>query len=400
MRSSLLVVALLFVAACSGRVDRPSRYLYVWAGTMSGGSPGLDMITVLDADPASATYGKVLDALTVDSSGKMPHHSEYSLPTGAPLFVNDFATDKSFLIDFTTPERPRLAGHVATVPGGHVLHSFSRLANGHVLATVQFGNDSVEGNPGGLAEFDAQGKLVRVGWSRDSTFAGAHIRPYGLAVLPAADRAVTTSSPMDKEITANVVQVWRLSDLTLLKTLAVPDVGGDSAYMHPFEPRTLEDGSVLLDSYYCGFFRITGFDQEPRIDRVGALPLPENKGCGVTAIVGHYMVLPVANAHRYLTIDIADPTHPTTVASLQADSTFFPHWVAADPRSDRVVFTDQGNGRPIVRVAHLDRSTGRLSWDEQFRSDAATLPGVSYDRATWPNGVTGMAMPHAALFVP
>jgi hypothetical protein len=112
------------------------------------------------------------------------------------------------------------------------------------------------------------------------------------------------------------------------------------------------------------------------------------------------MVLPVANAHRYLTIDIADPTHPTTVASLQADSTFFPHWVAADPRSDRVVFTDQGNGRPIVRVAHLDRSTGRLSWDEQFRSDAATLPGVSYDRATWPNGVTGMAMPHAALFVP
>ncbi len=117
-------------------------------------------------------------------------------------------------------------------------------------------------------------------------------------------------------------------------------------------------------------------------------------------IVGHYMVLPIARAHRYVTIDIADPAHPKEVASLQADSTFFPHWAASDPGSDRIVFTDQGNGRPLVKIAHLDSATGRLSWDEQFRDAGAREPGVSYDRAVWPNGATGMAMPHAALFVP
>ena len=396
----LVLVGMVLLSACAGAANHPARYLYVWAGTMSNASPGLDMMTVIDANPSSVTYGKVLSALTVDSGGKMPHHSELTLPAVGPLFVNDWATDKSYLIDFSTPEQPRLAGRVAAVPGGRTLHSFARLPNGHVLATVQYGETADTGAPGGLAEFDAKGELLRVGWSHDSAFPGAHIRPYGLTVVPAADRAVTTSAPMGAERTANVVQVWRLSDLTLLKTLAVQELPGDSSHVRPFEPRTLDDGSVLLDSFYCGFFRITGFDKEPRIDRVGALPFPQNKGCALLVIVGHYMVLPVANAHRYVSVDIADPTHVKEVASLQADSTFFPHWAAADPGSDRIVFTDQGNGRPMVRIAHLDRSTGRLWWDDKFKSEGNLVPGVSYDRATWPNGVTGMVMPHAALFVP
>ena len=44
-------------------------------------------------------------------------------------------------------------------------------------------------------------------------------------------------------------------------------------------------------------------------------------------------------------------------------------------------------------------STGRLSWDERFRDRGAASPGVSYHRASFPNGVTGMAMPHGAVFV-
>ena len=398
-RRALLALALL-LAGCGGPTAHPARYLYVWAGGMHGRDPGLDLMTVIDANPSSATYGKVLTALTVDSGGMMPHHSEMVLPPQGPLFVNDYMADKSFLVDFSTPEQPKFGGQVASVPGGHTLHSFARLANGHVLATVQFGDTTVDGVPGGLAEFDAKGQLVRVGWSRDSAFPGAHIRPYGLTVVPAADRAVTTSSPMSGEQTADVVQVWRLSDLKLIKTLAAPALPGDSASVRPFEPRTLDDGTVLLNSFYCGFFRITGLDKEPRIDRVMALPFPENKGCAVSVIVGHYMVLPIARAHRYATIDIFDPAHPKEVASLQADSTFFPHWAASDPGSDRIVFTDQGNGRPLVKIAHLDRATGRLSWDERFKDADATEPGVSYNRATWPNGATGLAMPHAALFVP
>lgn len=378
----------------------PSRFLYVWAGAGNDSVPGLSMMTVLDADASSTAYGAVRAALTVDSLGRMPHHIEFMAPARGPLFANDFSGDRSFLVDFSKPLHPRLSRRLATVPFGRRLHSFERLPNGHVLATVQFSTDSVAGHPGGVAEFDRKGALVRVGWSRDPAFPGAHIRTYALAAVSSLDRLVTTSSPMDTETTEHVVQVWRLSDLTLLKTLRVPGIPGDSSHKYPFEVRALGDGSVMLNTYTCGFFHVTGLAGEPRIERVLTLPQPRNFGCSVPVLRGRFLVMPIAYAHRYATIDIGDPDHPREVASLATDSTFFPHWASADPRSDRIVVTDQGDGAPMVKVMRFDRSTGQLSWDARFRDAGAATPGVSYHRERWPNGVTGMMMPHGAVFIP
>lgn len=404
-RFSTLGFAVLLAACAAGDDTRarggPARHLYVWAGTGTDTVAGIDMMTVVDVDTShAATYGSVLAAVTVDSSGRMPHHTEFAAPTKGALFANDYSADKSFLIDFSKPETPRLHARLDRVPNGRRLHSFARLSNGHVLATVQFGDSAIAGQPGGLAEFDADGHFLRAGWSRDSAFPGARIRTYALTVIPKVDRIVTTSAPMDTEHTAHVVQVWRLSDLTLLKTLAVPRTAGDSADQFPFEVRTLADGSVMLNTYRCGFFHITDVGTDPKIARVLALPEPQNFGCSVPVLAGHFMLMPIAYAHRFATIDIADPDHPKEVASQPTDSTFFPHWISMDPGSDRVVFTDQGDGRPQVRMAHFDSTTGRLTWDIRFARAGAKIPGISYDRASWPNGVKGMAMPHGAVFVP
>lgn len=375
----------------------PSHYLYVWAGTGGDTTRGIDMMTVIDADPSSPTYGAVMAALTVDSAGKMPHHTEFTAPRNGLLAANDFASGQSYLVDFRTPATPRLAGRLDRVPGTRQMHSFERLDDGHLLATMQFSTDSAAGHPGALAEFDEHGKLLRTGSSRDAAFPGAHIRTYALAVVKSADRVVTTSSPMDNEKTADVVQVWRLSDLSVLKTLSVLAPPGDSTNRYPFEVRALPDGSVMLNTYYCAFYHITGLGGSPAIARV--LAFPGNSGCSVPVILGRYMVMPIAYAHRYATIDIADPDHPREVASFPTDSTFFPHWASVDPGTNRIVVTDQGDGAPMVKIMHLDPSTGRLSWDERFRDRGATTPGVSYHRAGFPNGVTGMAMPHGAVFV-
>ncbi|MEO7501144.1 MAG: hypothetical protein ABIW94_00770 [Gemmatimonadaceae bacterium] len=404
----LVVVVFAALVGCTGypqssearEASAPSRYLYVWAGTGHDSTAGLAMITVLDANPVSKTYGSVIAAQTVDSSGLMPHHTEFVLPAKGPFFANDFKGDKSFMIDFSDPLHPRSSGQIARVPGGRKVHSFARLANGNVLATVQFGDGKTAGDAGSLAEFDSRGRLVRNTSSSDPAFPGAKIRTYALTVLPAIDRVVTTSSPMSSERTANVVQVWRLSDLKLLKTLPVPELPGDSTHMYPFEVRALDDGSALVNTYYCGFFRLTSLDTNPQITRVLTMSQPGNIGCSVPHIEGKFWVMPIAYAHRFATIDISDPGHPKEVASFQTDSTFFPHWISSDPRSDRVVVTDQEDGPPVVLVAHLDKATGRLSWDEAFRDAGAAKPGVSYHRASWPNGVKGMAMPHGALFVP
>lgn len=380
---------------------KPARYIYVWSGNAMKDKKGLDMVAVIDVDPSSAKYGRVINVLTVDSAAVMPHHAELELPAKGPLFANDYGSGNSYLIDFSNPATPRRAGTLPPVPHARKMHSFARLANGHVLATIQFGDKSVEGDPGGLAEFDGAGKLIRFSSSVDPAFSGANIRTYALTTLPAIDRVVTTSSAMDTERTANVVQVWRLSDLKLLKTVAVPQVATDSAGMFPFELKTLADGrSVLMHTYYCGFYHITGLDGDPKIERVLAMEHPKNIGCSVPMIVGKFMVVPIAYAHRYATLDISDPSHPVEVASFATDSTYYPHWIARDPGSDRIIMTDQGDGPPMIMMGHFDKATGKMWWDDRFRDEGAAKPGLSLSNVKWPNGVTGMVMPHAALFVP
>jgi hypothetical protein len=401
------VFVLVLMTAVVGRPEeataqQPSRFLYVWAGNAEHGpnhnATGVSMIAVFDANPASKSYGSLVNVLTVDSAGKMPHHTEFSPPANATsFFANDFGADRSYLIDFSNPASPRLAGQTVKVPGARVMHSFARLPNGNVLASMQFGDKKTEGDPGALAEFDKSGRLVKSGSSADKSFASGRIRTYGLTALPAIDRAITTSSPMDDEVTEHVVQVWRLSTLELLKTLPVPTLPGDSAHKYPFELRTMSDGrTAMLNSYFCGLYRISGLESSPKIERVNALP---GIGCSVPYVSGRLMVMPIAYSHRIATLDISNLEKPVEIASLATDSTFFPHWVSGDPASDRIVITDQGDGKPRILIGRLDSTTGKIVLDEKFRDPGSDKPGLSFENVSWPNGVKGKVQPHGALFI-
>ena len=396
------LLSILLVAGAAFRAPEPAakaaRYLYVWAGTGHHDSAGVVMVAVFDADPDSKSYGSVVDVLTVDSAGLMPHHTEFAPPANATsFFANDFGADRSFLIDFSTPAKPRLAGRVAKVPGARMMHSFARLPNGNVIATLQFGDGKVDGDPGAVAEFDKHGQLVRSGSSVDKAFPAARIRTYGITALPNIDRLVTTSSPMGDEKTEHVVQLWRLSNLELVKTIPVPKVAADTSHMYPFELRTMADGrTAFLNSYFCSFYRIAGLDTSPTIERVLTLPYV---GCSVPHVSGNLMVMPIAYGHRIMTFDISNPAKPVEVASFMTDTTFYPHWVSGDPGSDRLVMTDQGDGPPRIMIATLDRKTGKITWDQRFRDAGSSKPGVSLENVSWPNGVKGKVMAHGALFI-
>lgn len=406
---ALLLAALASTAGCStsepARNPEPAPYLFVWAGPHMGDTAGgsaSDFVAVLDADPASAGYGQVVASQEAGVAGMMAHHTELTLPAGHPVFAEDYLAGRIVLLDFTDPVRPRVVRRIDSVPGYRRPHSFVRLPNGHVLATLQFGDGSLPGDPGGLAEFDAAGTLLRTGSSADSAYSDPPVRIYGLDAFPAIDRVVTTSSPMEMVRTANVIQVWRLSDLRLLQTIRVPQLAGDSVGSYPFEIRALPDGkSALLNTYYCGFYLVTGLDAAtPKLTLVHSMRDPRRIGCSVPTLVGRYWIMPVAYDHSVISLDISDPAHPVEVSVLRSDSAFLPHWSSADPESDRIVITGQDDGEPRVLIARLDAATGRLSWDEAFRDAGATRPGVSFDRATWPHGSVEHAMPHGALFGP
>jgi hypothetical protein len=204
---------------------------------------------------------------------------------------------------------------------------------------------------------------------------------------------------MDDERTTDVVQVWRQSDLRLLHTIALPVPVGDTINHMPYDSRALADGrSVMVNTYYCELFRLSDIHTEhPRLERIQLVRELHGEGCAVTAVIGHYLLVPVASAHRVVSFDVTDPAHPTEVSSLDADSAFFPHWIGVDPASDRIVINGAESGDARVTLAHVDKGTGKLSWDERFRDPGAARPGISFDRGEWRHG--GKApLAHAAVF--
>ena len=131
------------------------------------------------------------------------------------------------------------------------------------------------GGSGGLVEIDDQGKVIRSASSSDPAFPGALLTPYSLAVLPEIDRVVSTNSSMhmDNVFSGVTYQVWRLSDLKLLKTANL-DIG-DNHYGHvsPEEPRIGPDGAVYVQTLGCGIERISNIDRKSQLPNL-FIPFP------------------------------------------------------------------------------------------------------------------------------
>ena len=63
------------------------HYLLVWAGDRD--KKGNDFLAVIDADPSSASYGRLLTTLATDQQTMRVHHTEYTMPASGMLFAND-----------------------------------------------------------------------------------------------------------------------------------------------------------------------------------------------------------------------------------------------------------------------------------------------------------------------
>ena len=394
----------------------PARFLYVWAGDKDEQHP--DFMAVVDVQPGSPTYGEVVATEPVDMRGTLPHHTEYELPDrGRLLFANGHHHEKVFLFDTDSAQRPRLVRTLPAVPPFRFPHDFLRLPNGNVLvgflrsegASPIPGDTMLPGGHGGMAEVDEEGRVLRTA-SAAVAGIGAPVRVYAFAPRPEIDRLLTTSAPMMEDTTADVVQLWRLSSLELLHTLQVPPARLTDGtilprgHQYPFEPRVMPDGSVLLNAYGCGFYRVTGLETStPKIENVHTIDVRAAEGrhaaCGIPVVAGRFWVMPVGGLSALVTLDVSDPARPVEVARLQADAGFRPHWLARDPGSDRLIVGAENGGEERMLMARVDERTGRVTWDESLRTGDGTL-GISFQRERWPHGATGEAFGHAALFRP
>lgn len=411
-----LCIAVLALAAppSAAAAPGPSQYLFVWAmeakhphnlhastsTSMSTSMPasgppnlpawrqrlglGKDFLAVFDIHPG-ASFGKLVTMLPVGEAA-MAHHTNYAEPANDVLYANDWLANRTYVFDLRDPRHPRLVRRFGSIGVYSYPHSFVYLSNGNTLATFQY---SVGYNhaPGGLVEFDPHGRVVQA--ASAAVPGHPNIRPYSLTVVASLDRIVTGSADMMGAQVSHVAQVWRLSDLKLIKTMVLPqapewidDTPADSS-----EPRVLADGrTVMVSTFNCGLFLVRNLASDnPTLQHVYDFGY---RICEVPVVAGDFLVETMETGHAIVSLDVRDPEHPHEVSRILLPPDEYPHWLALEPGGDRLVITGYGALSTHLRFATIDRRTGELRLEPV---------SIDFTRA-WPDGWQGSAIPHGAVF--
>lgn len=378
----------------------PARYLFAWAG--DDDREDSDFLAVIDLTRHGDRYGTIVATTPISEKGIWPHHTEHELGPSKTLFANGFSGNRNVLFDLHDPLHPTVIQRFGGAAGLSFLHSFARLPNGHVLATFQ-GHGPNDEVPGGIAELDERGQVVGTRSAGDSTADLTTLRPYSLAVVPSLDRIVVALTymtvpswnvlrgSMSHEHAGHQVQVYRLSDLALLKTMSLPTNDG------PNEPRVLQDGrTVLVNTGACRLYHVVGLDgTDPRLEMVHH---EEQNGCATPLVIGNYWIQSDAPGHRVFVLDVRDLTNIRVVSSVTLDARQRPHWLATDGSRIVVVNEPGPSAERRMWMLRLDRASGKLALDSAFRDAGSSRPGIAFDRTDWPHGATGTAVPHGTVF--
>ena len=425
MRTVVLLLSA-FLSACAASpsvseapVSNPSPYLFVFAGDKD--EKDEDFLAVIDVRSGGPTAGRSVATHPIGLKASMPHHLEYWTPARSDLlFANAHHHEANLLIDASDPLEPKIATRIQPPPPLRYPHDFARLPNGNVLvgylrsegASPHPDEKILPGGHGGIAEYTSTGKLLRVA-SGAVQGLDDPVRVYAMVPMLDIDRLVTTSAPMMEDYSADVVQVRRYSDLKLLHTVAVPPgkrPDGSAlpgAARYPFGPRRMADGSILMNSFGCGFYRLSGIGSDrPKLDNVYTIQTPEpprpeatRGACSIPTVIDNYWLMPVGRAHAVVVLDVSDPAAPREVSRLDTVADFNPHWSAKDPRSDRIIVGAELGGEQGMYMLLFDRRNGRLSFDPSFGSTSGKIGYIDLENQNWQHGPSGAAWAHAALFL-
>jgi hypothetical protein len=380
-----------------------SHYLFVWA--MEAKHPQASTLTLMSADVAArrsiqglgkdflavfdirpgASFGKLVAMLPVGDAA-MAHHTSYAEPPDDLLYANDWAANRTYVIDLRNPQHPQLVRQFGSVGTYSYPHSFVHLSNGNTLATFQY-SGGFNHAAGGLVEIGPKGQVIRT----SSALVPGHpnIRPYSLAVAEKLDRVVTGSGDMMGAQASHVGQVWRLSDLKLIETMRMPpqadwfnDTAADTS-----EPRVLADGkTVVVPTFHCGLYLVEDLAGEhPTLKHVYDFGY---RVCEVPVVSGNYLLETMQSGHAIVSLDMHDPEHPHEVSRILLPPDEYPHWLGLEPGGDRLAITGPGALANKVRFATINRRTGKLTLEPST---------IDLNRA-WPDGWQGSAIPHGAVF--
>jgi hypothetical protein len=429
MRATLLVagLALGLLSACARGPETPlftgEPFLLVWAGDAD--RQNADFLALIDADPTSSSYGKVVRTYPVRSRANEPHALAPVRGDGR-VFGGALATNRIFVFDLQKPLAARLL-HVEEAGPGRRLWAPQEgvsLPNGHVVFACP-DQAGYRGDPrevvtaaGGLVEVDANGEFVREVSAADPEAQRLVIAPSGIAL--AGNRLVTTNNAhgwaatnRGERMPGISVQIWRANDAKLLKTVVLEAGPRGEENLAPRAVRAGHRGPMVYvntdgGGLYASDSVGTAYPAFRLVFDFGAGTMPG--GAAITPDDRFY-VTALSGKGRVVSLDLGDPHAPKAVSNLRldggSDANPGPHHLAMGADGTRVAVSNYTasvpgyaqDGDHRVHLIRLDPGTGRLRLDTAFRDEATGTVGIDFNRTTWPHGPTGPARPAGLLFI-
>jgi hypothetical protein len=407
-------------------------YLLVWAGDAD--RTNADFLAVLDADPTSPSYGKVLRTYPVRSRGNEPAQLNAEPRPDRHVFGTGILTSRTFVFDVRQPLAARLVHIDEPDPKRRVWapHAPIDLPNGRVAVAcsdpARYRGDPREllGSPGGLVLLDPGGEFVRDIPAADPAARHLIVAPYGGAASAAAGRLVTTNAGHGYAATTRgermpgiSVQIWRLDDLRLERTVVLDAGPRGEENLGPVSARFLRKQPMLfvVTDQGSGLYASDSVHTPTPVFKLvydfgaGAL----GGGMAITPD-DRFLVVALTGLNRVASLDLADPWSPKPVSSVRLDRDPVdpgkarrggPHHLTMSADGTRIAvsnytvdvpgFTQDGDHR--VYMVRLDPATGRLRLDGAFVDERSGEVGVSFERPAWPHGGTGAARPAGVLLV-
>jgi hypothetical protein len=323
-KSLLFSVTLAWALTSSWTAHSGSSYLAIWSSDKeTDDKPGVlntDFLAIIDADPKSRTYGKVVNTVSMEGvpganllndlglTDALGLTTEYGLPaTGIPsdalneahhmthdpivigkrsyLYMGGLISAKIFRCDVTDPLRIPTCSLVTTakdVTSFSGVDDFLQAPNGNVLVTYMGAKDLT--TPGGLVEIGLDGTVVgeyvaaRPGGPtrympnvNNVTDTGLLAHPHGIDTRPDLDLLVTSDyeDPLtlatsltlqgETEDCGTTVRFWKLSDLKAGPTAIaqVPVGKGRESYFRHNAPEGVMSVALTHLHEHKGVFAAT-----------------------------------------------------------------------------------------------------------------------------------------------
>jgi selenium-binding protein 1 len=399
---------------------RRENVLYVWASDQAHVAP--DFLAVINFDQDSPHYGRVIRTVPLPppgSVGNEPHHMGLShdkqrLGLGGLLSVLRGQPDV-FFFDVSRSRHPVFITR-QDPPNSAIADDFEDLTNGGFMVTMM--GSATGGEPGRLAEFDANNNLV--GEFPTNVPTDGHFNPHGLSIdepnnlMVSSDficPAHTLNIPGgDMAIFRGSVRVWDLAGRSIVKTIQVGDpnnpAGTIDVELVPNDPQLRAFATGMADGHLYEVDTQNGiatsvFDFESiRTPGTTAPTWPQLIRASADGKRLFVTVNYVGQAGQVAYFNIEDPDHPTLLDVADLGLGSGPHFPRVTADGKRLVVTDyflvedlapggivQAEGDHKVHVINIHKD--HLEIDQRFRTNFNT------DIATGPARPHGLDFKHA-----